>query len=469
MTMKGMNEWTSTPTCETMTSFFLKNNCIPHIKPPANISPFLDELYGNILDANRWIESSKETGIDDFYNLQMMEVRKDSNIPMPKTMQISGTFVAEGVLDHIRKTAVFSSTYSINMLDRQVIIHFVFENAELDVKWKKKEPNIQAINAYVDNMLIWLHVANKYTEKSCAPSLTIFVYLTSLEKLVPKVDATVISATHVNTGATFSCPVNAGEIIVYRHEEWFKVFIHESMHVLGLDFSSMDTSASQSKLRETFHIPTPILMFEAYTEFWARVMNVLIASFRWTQTQTQGQQQEQQQGQQQGQQDAGNGSTQGQQQRQQDDGIKLFIQYATFLLDYERVHCFFQMAKVLEHMNIEYVDLHSDPTLLDRYKEESNVFVYYVLTVIMLNNYPKFIHWCGTNNVNLIQFTQTQDHQLLFCEYIKMNFKTKEMLSSIQCTNRLIKKISIHHHHPRNKKIKLILTNLRMSLCEIRN
>ena len=226
-----------------------------------------------------------------------------------------------------------------------------------------------------------------------------------------------------------------GEIIVYRQEEWFKVFIHESFHTLGLDFSAMDVMSSETQVREIFHIPTPILLFEAYTEFWARVMNVLIASFRWTDSST--------------------------------DNSYMFEKYAVFLLDYERVNCFFQMGKVLAHMNIEYVDLHTDLSLLDRYDEKSNVFVYYVITVILLNNYPLFIRWCDKNNDKLLQFNQTDEHQLLFCEYIKTNFNTDAMLDGIRCSKILFKKTSANYKKtPSNQKIKTILETLRMSLCE---
>ena len=421
-------KWNATNKSEMMTSFFLKNNYIKHI-PTESATPFLSVLWADMVEAHHWIESEKKALGDDFYNLTMFEIKKESDIPMPTSMP-SGKYLDENIFIHIKTNSVFNSTYAIDVLGKKVVIHFVFEKKGLDKKWK--EPNIRTINAYVDNMILWFHVANKYTTKICAPVLTIFVYLTSLEKKVPDLKETVIAPTHVNTGVTTSCPTVDGEIVLYRHEEWFKVFIHESFHTLGLDFSAMDVMSSETKIRETFHIPTPILLFEAYTEFWARVMNVLIVSFRWS----------------------GKDSD-------------TFMQYATFLLDYERVHCFFQMVKVLAHMNIEYVDLHTDMSLLNRYDEKSNVFVYYIITSILLNNYPQFIRWCGKNNDKLLQFNQTEEHQLLFCEYIKTNFKTDEMLDGIRCSKTLFNKTSANHKKsPSNKKIKTILETLRMSLCE---
>lgn len=385
-----------------------------------------------MVEAHHWIESEKKALGDDFYNLTMFEIKNKSDIPMPTSMP-SGKYLDTDIFQHIKSSSVFNSTYTMDVLGKKIVIHFVFEKKGLDKKWK--EPNIRAINAYVDNMILWIHVANKYTTQTCAPILTIFVYLTSREKIVPHLKETVIAPTHVNTGVTTSCPAPNGEIILYRQEEWFKVFIHESFHTLGLDFSAMDVVSSETQIRELFHIPTPILLFEAYTEFWARVINVLIASFRWTDSLT--------------------------------DNSDVFEKYAVFLLDYERVNCFFQMGKVLAHMNIEYVDLHTDRTLLDRYDEKSNVFVYYVITSILLNNYPQFIRWCDKNNNKLLQFNQTEEHQLLFCSYIKTNFNTDAMLDGIRCSKTLFNKtIANHKKTPSNKKIKTILETLRMSLCE---
>jgi hypothetical protein len=426
--------WNATNSGETMTNFFLKNNCIKHISGVP--SPFLMVLWEDIVEAHKWIETEKKSRGDDFYNLSMIEIKSENDIPMPTSIP-SEKYLGGNIFTHIRLKSVFSSTYTVDVLGKKVIIHFVFEKKGLNKKWK--EPNIRIINAYVDNMIMWFHVANKYATKICAPILTIFVYLSSLEKKVPELKSTIIAPTHVNTGVTTSCPAMNGEIILYRHEEWFKVFIHETFHALGLDFSDMDVMSSETRIREIFHISTPILLFEAYTEFWARVINVLIVSFRWNDSST--------------------------------ENSDAFKQYSTFLLDYERVNCFFQMVKILSHMDIEYIDLHTDTTLLDRYDEGSNVFVYYVITVILLDNYPLFIQWCGEKNNKLLQFNQTEEHQHLFCEYIKSNFNTQTMMDGVSCTQKLFKSLTSVHKKSfsinKNKKIKTIIETLRMSLCEI--
>ena len=421
-------KWDLTMNSDTMINFYLKNNCIPHLATDES-SPYISALYSDMEDADLWISTQKKEKGDHFYNLIMGRVKSEEDIPMPKDVP-DGKYIGPDIFSHIKQTSLFKSIYTVDILGKKVTIHMIFEKKELSNKWK--EPNIQSMNAQIDNMIMWLHIANKYAIQPCANELDIFIYLTSLGKKIPDLDKEIISAVHVNTGVTLACPSAHGEIIVYRHEEWFKVFIHESFHVLGLDFSSMQVDKSEAKLRGTFHIPTPILLFEAYTEFWARVMNVLIFSFKLTIS-------------------------------NKDD----FEKYAIFMLDYERLNSFFQMVKVLQHMKIEYKDLHTDTTLLEQYRENTNVFVYYVITSILLNNYPEFIKWCSANNSKLLQFDQTEENQLSFCAYIESEYNSENLTNCINLSKRLLTKtIANLAKYPNNKNIKFILETLRMSLHE---
>lgn len=413
--------------CNTLMKFFVSNNKIPHLANPDQAHSIFKTIFDDLLDANKWIEEAKASD-PDFYHLKMKTIRKEEDIPLCSHLQ--SEYVDSTVIDHIKKKSVFLSTYTIYLLDKTITIHFIFEKGYLDKKWK--EPNIQMMNSYVDNMLLWLHVSNKHTTDTCANKLDIYIYLTSLEKNIPNTENMVISSNHVNTGVTTSCPLN-GEIAIYRLEEWFKVFIHESIHTLGLDFSKMDVQVSEDKLRETFYIPTPILLFEAYTEFWARVINALIVSFRWS-----------------------------------DGEVTSFLLSADFLLAYERIHSAFQMNKLLTHMKLEYADLYTDPTLLERYKEETNAFVYYIITAILMSNYPEFIQWCSTNHDYLIQFKLTDENQIAFCGYIGIHFNSNPMLQMVKSSSKLYSKISILSKSKKSKKIDTIIKSLRMCLFEVK-
>jgi hypothetical protein len=118
-------------------------------------------------------------------------------------------------------------------------------------------------------------------------------------------------------------------------------------------------------------------------------------------------------------------------------------------------------------MKLQYMDLYTNPTLLDTYQEETNAFVYYVITAILMSNYPEFIQWCSNHHDYLIQFKLTEENQLAFCEYIKTHFNTKPMLKMVKYYSKLYSKISILSISSKSKKIKTIVNSLRMSLVEV--
>ena len=107
---------------------------------------------------------------------------------------------------------------------------------ETDVQQK-----IDVYNKYVDTIIMWLYILNEYGSKKCSTTFTIFLYLTSLEKKLPTSNIDILDQINVNTAFTSTCPSDS-EIVIFRKEEWFKVFIHETFHSFGLDFSDMNNA-----------------------------------------------------------------------------------------------------------------------------------------------------------------------------------------------------------------------------------
>ena len=70
--------------------------------------------------------------------------------------------------------------------------------------------------------------------------VSIHLFMTDFKKEIPKSTVDVIDVMNVNSGLSDVCQRDS-EIIIYRKEEWFKVFIHETFHSLGLDFSNYST------------------------------------------------------------------------------------------------------------------------------------------------------------------------------------------------------------------------------------
>ena len=66
-----------------------------------------------------------------------------------------------------------------------------------------------------------------------------------------------------------------------------------------------------------------------------------------------------------------------------------------FFINLEKNFAIFQMIKILDFMGLSYIDLYGKTLVSEnirktRYKENTNILSYYVLTTILLNNYQDF-------------------------------------------------------------------------------
>jgi hypothetical protein len=154
----------------------------------------------------------------------------------------------------------------------------------------------------------------------------------------------------------------------------------------------------------------------------------------------------------------------------QKNTIDDFLKYTEMLINFERMYAFFQMVKILNFMDMDYKQLyekgaHADNVRSHLYKEDTNVLSYYVITLILINNYQGFLSWCNTNNTSILQFKKTNANLDHFCEFIKKNYKTKSVLNGIDCTEELLTKVK--HKAKKQKNLAYILHNLRMTICEL--
>jgi hypothetical protein len=77
-----------------------------------------------------------------------------------------------------------------------------------------------------------------------------------------------------------------------------------------------------------------------------------------------------------------------------------FIKNVKISLNKEIEHSLIQAQKVLAYMGLTFGDLNvKGGRATTLYKENTNIFGYYILTAIMLNDYIDFIQWCFMNNI----------------------------------------------------------------------
>lgn len=411
-----------TETSKSLISFFIDKKCILYKKQTTQTKDILLKLYDNINKADLFIKSCKKEEGDNFFKLNIKKVTQISQIPNPKTFNINS--FPDTVKDHINKTSTFVLTYTFSLFDRDIIIHFVIED-------KSKEVQHRIYNEYIEKILVWLYVINLYSSKTCCKKIEIFLYLTLLKKELPKNNIIIIDQIHVNTGFTYTCPINS-EIVIFRKEEWFKVLIHESIHNFALDFSNMNNSDATKNILSFFKISSDVNLYEAYTEFWAEIMNVIFCSYF-----------------------LNNAAK----------NKKVFLTNFDFFINTEITFKFFQMIKILKFMGLSYRDLYSnDNSILLKqqlYKEKTNVLAYYIITTILMNSYQDFLSWCNSNNNLIIHFKKTPININNFCKFIEHNYKTDSMISHVDCIHDFLNKLK------KNKSLSFVLNNMRMTLCEL--
>ena len=238
---------------------------------------------------------------------------------------------------------------------------------------------------YVKMILFWLHIVTQYTTKTtCSNSLSIYLMLSDLKKVLKSPECSsndnggcVIKKTSVNTGYSNKC----SHIVIYRKEEWFKVFIHETIHNYGLDFSFRRQTEEENILKY-FGITShkfQVRLYEAYTESWARIMNALLHAFN-----------------------------------QEHKDFDKFMKLADENIQLERLNAYFQTAKILNYMKL-------DMDNLKDYNEETSNLSYYFIVCMLYSDYQDYILWSRKNNDgNILQFNNSVDNQQeIFVNYIK--------------------------------------------------
>ena len=406
--------------------FFTKNNHINKVNQTKRTDDIITDLYKDIYNAYKYLNNLKQK--DKYFNISTKKISSAYQIAKPQNFNYNS--FPEAIRKHINESTISEISYNFSLYGRNIKLYFIVEEDNIELK-------IGVFNKYVDNIIMWLYILNQYASKQCANTLAVYFYFTSLEKKLPSSNIYILDEEHVNTAFTTTCPRDS-EIVVFRHEEWFKVFIHETFHNFGLDFSDMNNEESKKCILNIFKVKSDVNLYEAYTEFWAEIMNALFCSFLALKDK---------------------------------NNIDEFLSNSVFFINFERTYSFFQLVKTLNFMGLTYKDMYSktDHSRMLRenlYKEKTNVLAYYVIKTILINNYQGFLSWCKNNNLSLLQFKKTLVNQKEFCKFIEKNHKTKGMLDGISESQKFLN----NAHNQKTKttqNLQYILSNLRMSICEM--
>ena len=371
--------------------FDVKNN-IPNKK----LHSFYKEMYDTFCDACDYIQKLK----NNKYLVSNTQIINNTN-EIPKPEDFASIYFPRIIQEYIDEKTNYVVSYNLNIFDREIIIHFVLDSK----KYMKK------LNKYVEIMVMWLYFVNMYSLKKCSKILNVYLYFTPFKKTLPEEPLDDIEPIHVNSAYTYCCRKDSA-LVIFRKEEWFKVFIHETMHNFGLDFCDIQNKKIKAIMKTIFPIKSKMLMYESYCEFWATIMNSLVISFL-NNTKT------------------GN----------IEKDLTNFKENANHMINIERNFSLYQMSKILAQMGLSYDELYGthEEDKLKRaylYKESTNTFSYYVVKTIVLFYYNDFITWCQKNNIgSFITFKRTEKNIELFCKFIKDKYNKKLLNDAIKNIN----------------------------------
>jgi hypothetical protein len=356
--------------------------------------------------------------------LIIYDERKRSALPP----YLDSIFLAPYIKNYIERYFYGYMSYEFTIYNKHVNIMFGLLHDGDDTKYQMQN------NSYIKKMLLWLLMAMKHSKDQCGKKLTIHCFLTPFKKKIPEHSYHIISHEHCNSGLTTPCKKN-GSIFIFRKEEFLKVFIHETFHILGLDFSSLNTDLLKMKMFSIFPIQSEMVCEEAYTEFWAVLMNAIILSYFET----------------------------------IDKPNKDFLDYLDVMVRLENAFSIYQLNKILSFMNLSYQSLYlNDETSvaarLYLYREKTNVFAYYILKTILLFHSDAFIKWCCMNNVGVFDFFNSAATVDEFGSFIEEHYASDDFLRQIDLS-RFTDFVGDNKELLKHEKF--FKETMRMTVCEL--
>jgi hypothetical protein len=371
----------------------------------------------------------------------------------------------------IETTEKKGRVYTFTVHERTIHVHLVFPKPSVaGSEYSRIYESEEHINTFFESSIhriaVWLQLAYLFAGKTCAKELTCYLFLTEHTKILPKKDENIqigngsyemssIDTLHANTAFTTSCSPNS-VIMLYRMEEWFKVFIHETFHSLGLDFSQLDNTVSNREIVQLFpgcSRDLDVRLYETYCEMWAEILNVMFIAYYSESFSKKSR--------------VSKRISANTTKTRRNVGMS---EYSRILsktlakteefLKYERAYTMYQASKVLQHSKFTYMDLCKTTHKANTYTEQTPVFSYYIVKSILFYHINDFVEWCSRHNQHILYFTKTQENIREYERLIGRLYKSDEF---IQKLNTLLLN---HTKNTPEKTSQRITQTLRMSLYE---
>ena len=398
------------PVTKTLVKFMNKEltTVMQHMKPVefSNISiHFLEKIFRNMkLAQTMWLRSSLKYSI----------VKK---LERGKNHDVIPAFARDEIENIMwnKKGSGFHCKFSI--FERDIDIYMFGSNMTRDF-----------FEIAVKRIYLWLYVAFIYSPDHCSRQLKCYIYLTDLCKKMPA-KGEPIGTVNANTAFTTTCREHT-EINIFRHEEWFKVLIHESFHCLGLDFSTLDTTNANNEILTMFPVESVVNLSETYCEVFAELLNVMFIVFYSFDNM---------------------------------DKMKVLIDKTGNLLNYETLFSSFQCCKVLNHYDMTYDDLINNNGT-EKYEERTNVLSYYIIKNVLFYHIDEFVKWCSKNNDKKGISFNGEKGLVKYCGLIGEHYKNKDFTDVLNVLDDWFRNGNMKDE--KNENDVFVMKTMRMSMIE---
>ena len=347
---------------------------------------------------------------------------------IPKTHLLHNKLIPLDVKLHIKNMAVGYFKVKVCVWNINVNIYFLMFN-------KSEFNNLKLIEKKIRQILIILSFCSLYMKTALIKHINLFLYLTNIDKKIPKNFLAVLGNKHCNSVITLICPEKV-ELLIFRNEEWQKVLINELFRCMCLDFSGLDYCQLKKDVKMLFNVESTFEISRSYTEFWATIINSCMISYNLL---------------------------------DKKEDKESFLLYSEFCIQFEKIFSLFQCVKILHYMGLKYSNLYKndDVSISLRkllYKENTHISAYYIIKVILLLNHDRYLQWCLINNSNLIAFDKSPLTFKKFGEFIKIHYNSSNFIKKIEKVEALFYKLQVRYI--RSEKNAIIKTS-RMTICEI--
>lgn len=373
----------------------------------------IKQLFDMMTTANHHDTSSSVVGV-------CTKIEISAQIPRPKSLfSKSNDFVSSEITSYIVNNSTHTLKFACEINSRHITLTFITFKPHI---------NSKKYQSLARKVFMWIDISSK--SATCVKTLHIYIYLTPFKKQMPSAHGLVLGADNANSGYTYPCK-DHNEIIIYRKEEWFKVFIHETMHSFGHDTYSniQDDESAEKVIRDIFSMPhnVTILLSETYSEIWARIISCAFHSFR-------------------------------------HPTFDSFSKKMHECMDMESQFSLYQAIKVISYMGLTYgsfITPNSKNKVKSAYKENTNIFAYYVLTAIIMTHYKEFFDWCIKHNGATSVFTLNTP-ELSFATFIKECYRTDTLLQNV--TEMEEEHVENYNSDDNSKHYSFLRTTMRMTI-----